>query len=513
MEIDLSGVATIWELIEQRAALSPSRPMVSDEAGRRMNYGEFRDRAERVAAALYAEGVREATPVAWQLPSRIETLVLQAALCRLGAVQVPIIPLYREREVAFVLAETSAEVFFVPGQWRGFDYQDMARRIAAAGGPAPRVELAYDSLPEADPVGLPPAPTGAGDPIRWIYSTSGTTSDPKGVLHTDATLIAGANGLVKAMGLGPEDVGSVAFPLAHIAGPDYVISLLAVGLRAVMVETFVPDAAIKLFASEGVTMVGGTTAFYLAYLKAQQADPTTPIMPTLRRMSGGGAPKPPEIFFNVKAQLGVPILHGYGMTECPMITSGRPDDADEQLAYTDGKPVEGCQIRVDVTGAGPDGEIWVRGPMLCKGYTRPELTAEAFDAEGFFRTGDLGHLSAEGALVLTGRSKDIIIRKGENIAAKDIEDVLQQHPKIHAAAVIGLPDPERGERVCAVIEATDPSDPPTLAELAAFCRAQGLMTQKIPEQLEIRAELPRNPTLKVLKYKLREELGSASVSP
>jgi acyl-CoA synthetase (AMP-forming)/AMP-acid ligase II len=145
--------------------------------------------------------------------------------------------------------------------------------------------------------------------------------------------------------------------------------------------------------------------------------------------------------------------------------------------------------------------------MLCKGYTRPELTAEAFDAEGFFRTGDLGHLTPEGSLVLTGRSKDIIIRKGENIAAKDIEDVLHQHPKVHAAAVIGVPDADRGERVCAVIEASDPADPPTLAELATFCRDQGLMTQKIPEQLEVRAELPRNPTLKVLKYRLREELS------
>lgn len=253
-------------------------------------------------------------------------------------------------------------------------------------------------------------------------------------------------------------------------------------------------------------MVGGTTAFYLAYLKAQRAQPGRPILPALRYMSGGGAPKPPEIFYAVRRELGVPILHGYGMTECPMMTSGTPRDTDELLAYTDGGPVVGCRVQVRNANADGDGEVWVKGPMLCKGYTRPELTAEAFDDEGWFRTGDLGHLTPEGHLVITGRTKDIIIRKGENIAAKDVEDVLHRHPKVHAAAVIGLPDPERGERVCAVIEAADPADPPTLVELTDFCRQQGLMVQKLPEQLEVRAALPRNATLKVLKYQLRDEL-------
>jgi acyl-CoA synthetase (AMP-forming)/AMP-acid ligase II len=238
--------------------------------------------------------------------------------------------------------------------------------------------------------------------------------------------------------------------------------------------------------------------------------PDDPIIPTLRLVSGGGAPKPPEVFFEVERVMHIPCAHGMGMTEVPMVCQGGPHDTDEQLAYTDGPPVRGVEVKiVDEQGAAvaPDtvGELRVRGPMVCKGYTRPELTAAAFDDEGFFRTGDLARLRPDNHLVLSGRIKDIIIRKGENIGAKEIEDLLYQHPKIAEVAIIGLPDPERGERVCAVVETAPGESPITLPELVAYCRQAGLMTQKIPEQLEIVASLPRNATLKILKYQLRQQ--------
>jgi acyl-CoA synthetase (AMP-forming)/AMP-acid ligase II len=208
----------------------------------------------------------------------------------------------------------------------------------------------------------------------------------------------------------------------------------------------------------------------------------------------------------------VQVVHGMGMTEVPMVIQGTPHDTDEQLAYTDGKPVRGAEVRiVDEDGKeappGTDGELRVRGPMVCKGYTRPDLTAQAFDEEGYFRTGDLAHIREDGHVVLTGRIKDIIIRKGENLGAKEIEDLLYQHPKVGDVAVIGLPDPDRGERVCAVVETAPGASPITFAEMVDYCRQSGLMTQKIPEQLEVVAELPRNATLKVLKYQLRKELA------
>jgi non-ribosomal peptide synthetase component E (peptide arylation enzyme) len=192
---------------------------------------------------------------------------------------------------------------------------------------------------------------------------------------------------------------------------------------------------------------------------------------------------------------------------------GAAGDTDEQLAYTDGKPVRGAEVRIigedgTVLAHGEEGELRVRGPMVCKGYTRPDLTAAAFDDDGFFRTGDLARIREDGHVVLTGRIKDIIIRKGENIGAKEIEDLLYQHPQVADVAVIGLPDPSRGERVCAVVETAAGQEPLTFAELQAYCRAAGLMTQKIPEHLEVVDQLPRNATLKILKYRLREQLAS-----
>ena len=193
-----------------------------------------------------------------------------------------------------------------------------------------------------------------------------------------------------------------------------------------------------------------------------------------------------------------------------MIASGSPHDTDEQLANTDGKPVVGMEIRVvrlDGEPAGPDeeGEMRLRGPMVLRGYTDAELTREAFDAEGFFRTGDLGKVRADGYVTLTGRLKDVIVRKGENISAKEIEDLLYTHPKVEDVAVIGLPDRERGERVCAVVQLAEGAEPLTFAEMVDYCKAAKLMMQKIPEQLVVRTDLPRAATGKIVKTKLREE--------
>jgi acyl-coenzyme A synthetase/AMP-(fatty) acid ligase len=506
-------VGTMWELVEARAAASADRRMLVDESDRHITFGEFRDRCEVVAAGLHAMGIGPSTAVSWQLPTRMETIVLSTALARLGAVQNPIIHIYREREVAFALQQTGAEFFFVPGVWRDFDYVAMAEKIAAGLDRPPTVMVAYDSLPEGDPAALPPPPTPGDDQVRWIYYTSGTTSDPKGVRHTDTTLVTGGRGLAIAVELTEEDVGSIAFPFAHIAGPDYLVMVLANGCASVLLESFAPAVAVEVFSRHGVTMAGGSTAFYMAYLNEQRKQPGKKIIPSLRLLSGGGAPMPPEIFYEVGREIGVTVAHGYGMTEIPMICMGSPTDTDDQLANTVGKPVSGAEIRIvtldeDEAPPGVDGEVRVRGPMVCKGYTDPELSIESFDEEGFFRTGDVGHLRPDGHVVLTGRLKDIIIRKGENISAKEIEDLLYTHPKVGDVAVVGLPDRERGERVCAVVEIAKGAEPLRFDEMVQYLRAKGLMTQKVPEQLEVVDALPRNDTLnKVLKYKLRAELA------
>jgi acyl-CoA synthetase (AMP-forming)/AMP-acid ligase II len=505
-------VGSMWELVARRAAASPDRAMLIDENDRQVTFGQFAARAEAVAAGLHDMGIRPGTVVSWQLPSRIETIVLSMALARLAAIQNPIIHIYREREVAFALRQTGAEFFFVPGTWKEVDYVAMAEKIGHDLDTPPTVVVAYDSLPEGDPSVLPPPPgPDSADAERWIYYTSGTTSDPKGVRHTDLTLVHGGRGLAVAADMRETDVGTIAFPFAHIAGPDYIVMVLSLGFPAVLLESFIPSVAVDVFSRHGVTMAGGSTAFYQAYLNEQRKQPGAKIIPSLERLAGGGAPMPPEIFYEVGREIGVKVVHGYGMTEIPMICMGTMTDTDDQLAHTVGKPVYGADIRIvtlddELAPYEVDGEVRVKGPMVCKGYTDPAMTAEAFDADGYFRTGDVGHFRPDGHLVLTGRLKDIIIRKGENISAKEIEDVLYEHPKVGDVAVIGLPDRQRGERVCAVVQMAPGAEPISFDEMVEHLKTAGLMAQKIPEQLEVVDALPRNETLnKILKYKLREQ--------
>jgi acyl-CoA synthetase (AMP-forming)/AMP-acid ligase II len=493
----LSACRTLWDLVARRADLTPDRPVLL-QGDRSLSFGELRHRAERVAAGLYDMGVRPGTVVAWQLPTRIETALLSFALARLGAVQSPVIPFYRDREVGFALRESKAEYFAVPGEWRGFDHTEMARRLGAKG-----VFEAYDVLPDGDPSVLP-APPADGTAVRWIYWTSGTTSAPKGVLHTDRSLIAGGSCLAHALRLTADDVGSMAFPYAHIAGPDYTVMLLLYGFPAVMFEQFALPDALAEYRRHGVTVAGGSTAFYSMFLAEQRKRPGVPVIDSLRLLAGGGAPKPPEIYHAVVREMGVQLTHGYGMTEVPMITMGAPDDTAENLATTEGRPPEGMEIRI------VDGEVRLRGEAVCQGYLDPAQTAQAFDEDGFLRTGDLGHVTDSGHLVLTGRLKDVIIRKGENISAKEIEDLLHAHPAVGDVAVIGLPDAERGERVCAVVEQPPGAEELTLETVTSYLRAQGLSPHKLPEQVEVVDALPRGETLrKVLKYRLRERFAQA----
>jgi cyclohexanecarboxylate-CoA ligase len=246
---------TFWELLERRVAETPDQPMLIDATDRRVTFAEFKAWAERVAAGLQALGVGSGSHVTWQLPTRIETIVASFALSRLDAIQNPIIQIYRDREVGFAVRQTKADLVLVPGTWRGFDYVEMIERLTADLEPKPQILVAYDSLPEGDPSTLPPLrPTPGTDddaPVRWIYYTSGTTSDPKGVQHTDATLIAGGIGMARALDMGPTDVGTIAFPYAHIGGPDYIVTVLAQGFPVVLLETFSVAEAIEVFRRHG----------------------------------------------------------------------------------------------------------------------------------------------------------------------------------------------------------------------------------------------------------------------
>jgi cyclohexanecarboxylate-CoA ligase len=250
-----------------------------------------------------------------------------------------------------------------------------------------------------------------------------------------------------------------------------------------------------------VTLAAGGTPLVLRYLQYQRRHPEQRVFPKLRQAMGGAAPKPPLLHREVKAELGgAGVVSVYGLTEAPFVVLSSPRDPDDALATSEGRAAGGAELRI------VDGEIRVRGPQICRGYLNAALDADAFDADGFFRTGDLGSLDPRGFVRVTGRQKEIIIRNGENISAKEIEDLLYAHPRIAEAAVIGLPDARTGERCCAVVVAA--SDAALdLAEIVRHCAAAGLARQKLPEQLELVAELPRNASGKVQKHELRRRYG------
>jgi len=512
-----------WQLIVRAAARWPERTMLADERDRSLTFGGYRDIAEEVAAGLYRLGVGAGTRVTWQLPTILEAAVVMAALARLGAVQNPVIPILREAEVAHIVGQVGSELVITPEVWRGFDYASMARQIAGAHGAQVLVvdhagagpgELA---LPRGDPTDLPPL-NDAPDEVRWIYYSSGTTSAPKGAKHSDRSVMAGSNGMVELVGVQPDDLFPMAYPLTHIGGHTFVTTQLRVGCRVLLIEQFDPVSSPLVMAEHGATLLGSAPPFFHAYLQAQRAAGRR-LFPELRFGMSGGAPSPPILHEEVKAELGgAGIISGWGLTEFPIATEGSPNDPDPVLAETVGRACRGVSIRVvGADGreqpAGGEGELWLQGPQQFLGYVDPELDRDAVDDQGWFATGDLGVVDAQGYVRITGRIKDIIIRNAENISATAVENVLHLHPGIDDVAVVGIPDPRTGERCCAAIVSAPDAPRVSLADVAAHCRSQGLAAQRIPERIDFFDALPRNAMGKLQKQEIRTriiELASAA---
>lgn len=507
---------TLWGLLEQRARISPhSTYLIEAATDTCISFGEFHQRAENLAAWLYGQGIGPHTVVAWQLPTCIEAVVLAFALARLNAVQAPVIHLYRERELSQILSQARADFLIVPPDEH---HLAMAKTVAPAiTGSSSRVL----SLPPSPPQGPlpeyePGTDTGTDDAVRWYYFTSGTTSKPKGARHTDQTLMAGSRHLAVALHVTAADVGSIGYPIGHIGGTLYCAMALMAGIAVVLVDKYIPATVVTAFRRYGVTLGGGSTAHYQMLLAEQAKTGETPLIPTMTVLAGGGAAKPAGLFAQVRTRLGTTIVHAYGMTEAPISANNSRYGSDDQLTHSDGMPMAGLEVRI-VDGAGmpvpsgQSGEILLRGPNVCKGYLDPQQTADTFDAEGFLHTGDVGMMRADGHLCVTGRIKDIIIRKGENISAREIEELLLDHPNVRDVAVIGLPDAERGELVCAVVELEEGANSLSFDDMVNHLAAKNLMRQKIPERLEIIDRLPRNEGLqKVVKAQLQARYATAA---
>ena len=315
-------------------------------------------------------------------------------------------------------------------------------------------------------------------------------------------MLAGAIGYAKKTHVVETDIALVAFPFTHVGGIIIgVFTPLLTGSGAVLMEAWTPQASTELIQKHAITLGNGAPAIHNALLAEAHANPDA--YKSIRAFPSGGSTKPPQLHDDLMAAVPtcVGITSGYGMTEAPIVSQTDVDAPDSSKRDGEGTPTPGVEFKVLDSG-----ELVVKGPQVMQGYVDASLDADAFTADGWLRTGDMASFDEHGAVLITGRIKDIIVRKGENISAKEVEDVLYTHPKIADVAVLGIPDEDRGEMAVAFVVPADPADAPDLRAIAEHCTAAGLMTQKIPERLEIIDAMPRNPSGKVPKHELRARI-------
>ena len=503
---------TLGQACEAAAAAVPdaSLTFATKDAEVRVARAELHARARRVAAGLRAEGVAPGDPVLVQAPASVESTVAIEALWLLGAVAVPVVAVAGAADVAQILARCGAATVVVPARWPAADLVSQARdlgvaRVVVVDGTHDRATALTD-LERHDPLAELPAVDPAS--TACVIYTSGSTAAPKGVRHSHETLLAGYQPP------GPDAMGAtlMTFPSGHIASVLGMVRPLTAGGTTVVMDRWSPRRAVELIEAHRVVSSAGTP-FYLSTL-LDEAERTGRDISSLSVFMVGAASVPPSLVARAE-EAGILTFRTYGSTEHPAICTGTPADPVERRMLTDGRPGPGNEVRIvdehdrDLP-VGEEGEILARGPRQLLGYDDPELDAASFTGESWFRTGDVGRLDEEGYLTITDRKKDIIIRGGENISAKEVEDVLASHPAVAEVCVCAGPDPVWGERVVAFVRTRDGREV-DLEQLRAHVVDRGLAPHKAPEQLEVVDDLPRTATGKVRKADLRERLRAASM--
>lgn len=495
---------------------------VESGALQRFTYRELARMADRIAVGLSRLGVGRNDVVACQLPNWWQFTLTYLACSRIGAVMNPLMHIFRERELSFMLQHGEAKVLIAPRTFRGFDFEAMAaglqprlpglEHVVLVGGAGANSFEAllsgpdWENAPDAPQI-LTRSRPGPDDVTQLIY-TSGTTGEPKGVMHSANSVMANIIPYARRLQLGADDVVLMASPMAHQTGFMYGL-MMPIMLRAsvVLQDIWEPAQAIALVRQEGATFTMASTPF-LTDLARTVAE-TGKGLPTLRTFLCAGAPIPGPLVEQARAALGAKVVSAWGMTENGAVTLTRLDDSDERSFNTDGCPLPGVEIKVvDVDGqdlaVGQAGRLLLRACSNFGGYLRrPHLNGT--DAEDWLDTGDLGYLDAQGYLRITGRSKDVIIRGGENIPVVEIESLLYRHPAIAMAAIVAYPDERLGERACAVV-VPKPGQSIDLRAIQDFLKAQKVAIQYIPERLIVRDAIPSTPSGKIQKFKLREML-------
>jgi acyl-CoA synthetase (AMP-forming)/AMP-acid ligase II len=491
-----------------KARAEPGR-LILVEGGKRLTRGELVDASLRLGGALLAHGIEPGDAVAFQLPNWWEACVVNLTAALFGFRIVPLLTIYREAELRTMLPACGVRAIFVPKSFRGYDFPALAARAAHApmavftvrGDPASPNDLECLVRHEAAEPRLPDP-----DDIKLVLFTSGSTGHPKGVMHSHATIEMMARSITEFWSIRPDDVFLVPSPIGHIGGSIYAFDFPWVAdCVAMLTDSWDPPATARLIDERGITFMAGATPFLEGLIAAASAAGTN--LPSLRRFICGGASVPPELVRRGLEQFpNAVVSRAYGSTEIPLACPGiRTREEAQRRADTDGQIASEVLVLSQDGGPAPEGEsgeIAIRAPQMLVGYLDPADEQGAFTPDGHFMMGDLGRIVDGGFIEITGRTKDIIIRKGENISPLEIENALMRHDDVRQASVVGVPDPERGEMVVAFVipHAGRSFD---FAAMTAQLDRIGMARQKFPERLHVVDTLPLNTIGKVQKNELR----------
>ncbi|MBX6388362.1 MAG: AMP-binding protein [Frankia sp.] len=492
---------TLGDVIARGLAAAPDTPFRVHSAVRPWE-GTFADverLARRLAAGLRARGVGPGDVVALQLPNWVEAAAVFWASSFLGAVVVPIVHFYGRKEVGYILDTAKPKVFVTAERFGRMEHHpDLTAQVPIVGV----VDQDFDDLLADEPMaGV--LPTDPGAPVLIAF-TSGTTRDPKGVVHSHQTLGYETRQLAALL---PPDRGPqlTAAPVGHFIGMVNAFLIPVLDRMPInLADVWDPAKVLSLIENEGLTLGGGATYFVTSLVDHPDFD-VARHLPGLRYAGLGGSSVPAAVTTRLD-QLGVIVFRSYGSTEHPSVTGSLYSDQVDKRLHTDGRPMPGVELRL-----AEDGEILTRGPDLCLGYLDPQLTAQAFDEDGWYHTGDVGVLDEDGYLTIVDRKADFIIRGGENISALEVEELLLGMDGVAEVAVVAAPDARLGEHAAALLRLVPGAPAPTLDDVRAHLAKVGLARQKWPEELHVLDDFPRTPSGKIQKVVLRKNIAAGRI--
>lgn len=513
---------TILDYLKESTEKFPDKPAIIDKKSR-YTYSELSKMVDRVALGLLELGFGKGDVISFQLPNWNEFVILHYAVTRIGAVCNPLITIYREREISYMVGLVESKMLVIPDEFRGFNYPEMVLKLREQWPSMEHIFVIGENIPDGmrsfsdlldipweekrDPSVLDKIQHDPNEVTEIIF-TSGTTGRPKGVMHTHNTLCVSANYWIDRLRLTPEDVMFMASTFAHQTGFGYGVRLPAhYGGTAVYQDVWNPLEFVKLIDKERITYTAGATPFLQDTIRLEGIENYD--ISSLRIFVALGAPIPRPLVKEASERFSFKILSGWGQTENGLVTLTKLDDSEDKLVNTDGCPFPGMELKVvDFDGEecppNVEGDLLCKGPALFVGYLKQIEGTLSEYKDDWFVTGDRAIMDEDGYIRISGRNKDIIIRGGENIPVAYVENVLYEHPDVAIVQIVGMPDPRLQEKACAFISMKEGRIPLTLESMQRFLQEKGIAKQYWPEHVEIVDEFPRTPSGKIQKYRLRE---------